>query len=112
MSANQQIRLDTDGLTADARALGAVGEDLNSVAATAGGVSIGSSAFGTLNSYLAGPVNLLARRSSELIGAAGELASAMETGVTTTVKDLTAVEESVAAQVARINEIIASVTKP
>lgn len=112
MSANQQIRLDLDGLTRDAKALGSVGSGLTSAAATAGSVSISAGAFGLLNSYMAGPINLLAQRSSSLIRSTGELASAMETGVTTTVADLTKVEESVAEYVARINEIIAGIPQP
>ena len=91
-----EIEMDTAALTRAAGDLEDAGGRLTSLSSDAGSVRVSASAFGAMNSFLAGPIELAASRTTELIGAAGAVVSALAAGARAAAADWEQYEDDTA----------------
>lgn len=91
-----EIEMDTAALTRAASDLEDAGGRLTGLASEAGSVNVSAGAFGAMNSYLAGPVEIAASRTTELLGVAGAVVSALAAGARAAAADWEEYEEGTA----------------
>lgn len=89
------IEIDAEALEQAARELAAAGARLTSAAADAGGVRITGQAFGSMNSYLGGPITLAAARTTDLLRTAGDVVNALGVAAQAAADDFTEYESGV-----------------
>ena len=90
------IEMDTAALTRAAGDLEDAGSRLSGLAGTAGGVGVSATAFGSMNSYLGGPIESAAQRTTDLLRAAGEVVTALGAGARAAADDWAEYEQSTA----------------
>lgn len=90
------IRMDTEALTRAAGDLEDAGGRLAGIAGRAGGAGVSADAFGSMNSYLAGPIQDAASRTTELLRAAGGVVTALGAGARAAADDWARYEEDTA----------------
>jgi hypothetical protein len=89
------IEIDSAALRGAARDLGEAGDRLAAIAADAGSVGISAGAFGTMNSYLGGPVAVAARHTTDLIRETGAVVTALGASAQAAADDFAAYEDDV-----------------
>lgn len=90
-----RIEIDPEALEQASRDLADAGGRLTGAAADAGGAGVSAQAFGTMNSYLAGPVSQAARQTTELLRTAGDVVSALGAAAQAAGGDFTEYESGV-----------------
>ena len=89
------IEIDPEALERASRDLADAAGRLTGAASDAGGVRLSPQAFGSMNSYLGGPIALASGRTTDLIRAAGDVVSALGVAAQAAADDFTAYESGV-----------------
>jgi hypothetical protein len=90
-----RIEIDAEALERASRDLADVGGRVTATAGDAGGVTISTQAFGSMNSYLGGPVSLAARHTTEVLRTVGDVVSALGVAAQAAADDFTDFESGV-----------------
>jgi hypothetical protein len=89
------IEIDPEALERASRDLADAAGRLTGAASDAGGVRLSPQAFGSMNSYLGGPISLAARRTTELLRATGDVVGALGVAAQAAADDFTEYESGV-----------------
>lgn len=90
-----RIEIDPEALERASRELADAGGRLTTAASDADAVTISSNAFGSMNSYLGGPIALAAGRTTDMLRAAGDVVSALGVAAQAAADDFTAYESGI-----------------
>jgi hypothetical protein len=100
MSLNQKISIDPAVLRRCGSDLSRVAEGLGDASARVAGASISSGAFGTMNSWMVGPITSVSDKSTTLIAASGKVTAAVGDAADASADDFDAMEDAIMAVIA------------
>lgn len=90
------IEMDTEALIRAAGDLGQAGARLTALSSRAGAVGVSADAFGSMNSYLGGPIQDAAGLTTQLLKASGDVVAALGAGARAAAADWAEYEEGTA----------------